>query len=117
MNPIEYYWGWSKNYFRERSTGNFALAKTLVQEALDSCPLPTIRRFFRRAFRYMSVYRLGATGVAAEYAVRKYRSHRSIQLKDLEVAEAERQAKLVKAVKNTLVSPDNVSTLRKLSLT
>lgn len=43
LNPIEYYWGWSKRYFRERSNGNFAKAQKLVQEALHVCPTITIR--------------------------------------------------------------------------
>ncbi|KAJ8462477.1 hypothetical protein ONZ51_g10884 [Trametes cubensis] len=102
LNPIEYYWGWSKNYFRERSNGNFARAKKLVQEALDACPLLTIRRFFRRAFRYVSVYRLGVTGIAAEFAVRKFKSHRHVRMTDLEQAEAERKAKLARETKRSL---------------
>ena len=89
MNPIEYLWGWAKRYFCERSNGNFKTAQKLWQEALNSCPLLTIHRFFRRAARYMSVYKLGATGVVAEYAVKKYRSHRAVQQKELETAEAE----------------------------
>jgi hypothetical protein len=89
MNPIEYFWAWIKCWFRERSNGNWQKAKALVAESLQLCPLPTIRRFFRRADRYASVYRLGATGPIAEFAVRKYRSHRGVQAKDLDVARAE----------------------------
>jgi len=87
LNPIEMYWGWIKRYFRERATGNFATAQRLIVEALDACPLITIRRFFRRVDRYMSVYRHGATGRLAEFAVKKYRSHRGITKEDLAVAE------------------------------
>ncbi|RDX46401.1 hypothetical protein OH76DRAFT_1457190 [Lentinus brumalis] len=94
LNPIEYYWGWAKNYFRERSTGNFAKAKALVMESLNNCPLLTIGQFFRRAFRYASVYRLGVTGVAAEYAVWKFKSHRTVRQKDLDVAESERKSQV-----------------------
>ncbi|KAJ6540915.1 hypothetical protein B0H10DRAFT_2245141 [Mycena sp. CBHHK59/15] len=53
-------------------------AKDLVDEGLCLCPLPTIRRFYRRADRYASVYRLGATGPIAEFAVKKFRSHRGL---------------------------------------
>lgn len=42
LNPIEYFWGWCKNYFRERSTGKFADGKRIIQEALDMCPLISI---------------------------------------------------------------------------
>lgn len=89
MNPIEYLWGWAKQYFRERSNGNFRTAQKLWQDALNSCPLLTICRFFHRVARYMSVYKQGAMGVVAEYVVKKYCLHRAVQQKDLESAEAE----------------------------
>ncbi|TFY52342.1 hypothetical protein EVG20_g10593 [Dentipellis fragilis] len=93
INPIEYYWGWVKRYYRERTNGNFQRAKKLLLESLDACPLITTRRFFRRVERYMSVYSLGATGIAAEYAVKKYKSHRGVSKKDLDGANFEREAK------------------------
>lgn len=96
MNPIEYFWGWVKRYFRERSNGNFQTGKLLLREALAACPLITIRRFFRRAQRYMSVYGLGATGLAAEYAVKKYKSHRGVSQRDLDTANQEWKAKEAK---------------------
>ena len=46
--------------------------------SLESCPLDTIRRFINRAWRFMSAYRQGLTGKAAEWAVKKQRSHRAI---------------------------------------
>ncbi|KAJ7150019.1 hypothetical protein C8R43DRAFT_1088096 [Mycena crocata] len=97
MNPIEYFWAWTriKPWFRERSTGNWQKAKQLVAEAPCACPLATIRRLFRRANRYASVYRLGATGPVAEFAVKKYCSHRGVLKTELDVAMAlwERKAK------------------------
>ncbi|KAF8912422.1 hypothetical protein CPB85DRAFT_1375741 [Mucidula mucida] len=77
LNPIEYYWGWTKYYFQEPSTGNFAHAQSL----------------------YLQMYKLGATGVLAEFAVKKFKSHCSVMAKDLEVAQAEweeKQAKLTR---------------------
>lgn len=93
LNPIELVWGWSKRYFRERSTGSFKDAQRLVPESLDACPLSTIRRFFRRVQRYMDVYRLGAKGILAEYAVKKYRSHRSITAADLSTVTLENEGR------------------------
>jgi len=52
--------------------------KSTVPKALASVNLMTIRRFARRAQRYMSAYRNGLTLRAAEYAVKKYKSHRRI---------------------------------------
>ena len=89
MNPIEYFWGWTKRYFRERSNGNFQKGKALLQESLNACPLVTIWHFFRQVQRYMSVYELGATGISAEYAVRKYKSHCGVSQKDLDAADEE----------------------------
>jgi hypothetical protein len=89
MNPIEYFWAWIKRWFQERSNGTWQKAKNLVAEVLRLCPLPTIRRFFRRADRYASVYRLGATGVVAEFAVKKYHGHRVVRAMELEAATEE----------------------------
>ena len=86
---------WTKRYFHERSNGNFQKGKVLLQEALDACPLVTIRCFFHRVQRYMSVYELGATGMSAEYAVKKYKSHRGVSQKDLDAADEECIAKEV----------------------
>lgn len=72
MNPIEYFWAWVKRWFRERSKGTWQNAKDLLDDGLRLCLLPTIRQFYRRAHRYASVYRLGATGPVAEFAVKKY---------------------------------------------
>ncbi|CAG8827726.1 14992_t:CDS:2, partial [Cetraspora pellucida] len=44
--------------------------------ALNSVPLLTIRQYARKAFRYMDTYRKGLNGKAAEFAVKKYHSHR-----------------------------------------
>ena len=41
-------------------------------------PPEVIQCFFQCADRYASVYSQGATGLLAEYAVKKYRSHRSV---------------------------------------
>ncbi|KAJ7131227.1 hypothetical protein C8R44DRAFT_764087 [Mycena epipterygia] len=35
------------------------------------------------------IYRLGATGPIAEFAVKRYRSHRGVQARDLDIARAE----------------------------
>ncbi|KAJ7495795.1 hypothetical protein B0H11DRAFT_1611405, partial [Mycena galericulata] len=75
LNPI---WGWCKNYFRERSNGKFEHGKRILQEALGMCPLISIRRFFRRAHRYLDIYHRGATGAVAEFAAKLYRGHRGV---------------------------------------
>jgi len=57
LNPIEMYWGWAKYRYRSLGDGSFAIAKTLVPEILDTCETTTIRKFFRKSWRYMDAYR------------------------------------------------------------
>ena len=40
--------------------------------------LKVIRRFINRSWRWMSAYRMGLTGNAAQWAVRKQKGHRSV---------------------------------------
>jgi len=54
----------------------FADAKSAALQCLDGCPVDVIRRFFNRSWRFMDAYCGGLTGKAAEWAVRKQRSHR-----------------------------------------
>jgi hypothetical protein len=62
-------------------------------ESLDACPGEVIRRFIRRSQRYLSVYKLGATGPLADFAVRKYKSHRAISQRELELADEAKKKK------------------------
>ncbi|KIJ40068.1 hypothetical protein M422DRAFT_257136 [Sphaerobolus stellatus SS14] len=78
LNPIERYWGYTKRLFRASCNGSFPHAKKLLPECLDSCTTETIRHFFRKCWRYMSAYRNGLSGKQAEFAVKKYKSHRRI---------------------------------------
>jgi hypothetical protein len=42
---------------RTLADGTFPTGKHLVPELLDACPVNTIWAFFRKAWRYMDVYR------------------------------------------------------------
>jgi len=53
------------------------LEKT-VPLALNSVPLESIRKYARRAWRFMDAYRKELTGVEALYTVKKYKSRRKI---------------------------------------
>ena len=44
-------------------------------QQLDTCPAEVIRRFINRSWRFMSAYRMGLTGKAAEWAVKKQKGH------------------------------------------
>ncbi|EIN05877.1 hypothetical protein PUNSTDRAFT_115780 [Punctularia strigosozonata HHB-11173 SS5] len=78
LNPIEMYWGWAKYRYRKVYKDKFEAAKRHAQECLDACPVDVIRRFFNRSWWFMSAYRKGLTGKAAEWAVRKQKSHRAV---------------------------------------
>jgi hypothetical protein len=54
------------------------VAKKVARECLDACPVDVVRRFFNRSWWFMDAYRAGLTGKAAEWAVRKQKSHRQV---------------------------------------
>ena len=47
----------------------------IVLEALDSISSITIRKFARKSWKYMDIYRKGISGKLVEFAVKKYKSH------------------------------------------
>ena len=78
LNYIERYWGAAKRYARENCNYSWSGLQCTVPAALESVNIITIRKFARKAWRYMDLYRKGITGKLAEYAAKKYKSHRCI---------------------------------------
>jgi len=72
------YWGWAKHRYREVYKDKFEEAKQNACACLDACPVEVIRKFFNRSWRFMDAYQQGLTGKAAEWAVRKQKSHRRV---------------------------------------
>jgi len=78
LNYIENFWGAAKKFSRSNCDYSWTGLQRTVPLALASVSLTSIRRYARKAFHYMDVYRKGLTGKAAEFAVKKYCSHRRV---------------------------------------
>ncbi|CAG8653158.1 9157_t:CDS:1, partial [Paraglomus occultum] len=61
LNYIERYWGAAKRYARENCDYSWSGLQRVVPTALESVDTITIRRFARKAWRYMDLYRNGIT--------------------------------------------------------
>ena len=78
LNYIENFWDVAKKFSQSNCDYSWTGLHKTVPLALASVPLATIRRYARKAFCYMDVYRKDLTGKAAEFAVKKYRSHHQV---------------------------------------
>jgi hypothetical protein len=88
-NWIEPYWGDAKRDARNECDYTFSGLEKKVPEVLDRVPVSKIRRYARKAWRYMDAQKQGLTGRLADYAVRKYRSHRRVPTGTLQALEEE----------------------------
>jgi len=78
-NFIERVWGEAKRWARKDCQFDFTHLKENVVKIIRNIPLDHIRRYYRRAMRYVDAYRRELSGPLAEWAVQKYRRHRAIQ--------------------------------------
>lgn len=77
LQPIELYWAQGKRKVRTSCTYSIGSLRKSIRPALDSVPLSTIRKCFRKMRDYMKAYMEGKTaGVEVESAVKVYKSHR-----------------------------------------
>jgi len=78
LNYIEMYWGAAKRYTRQHCNYTWGGLKQIVPKALDSISIKQIRAYARKSYRYMDAYRKGLNAKQTEYAVKKYKRHRTI---------------------------------------
>eukprot|EP00474_Spongospora_subterranea_P004659 CRZ05117.1 hypothetical protein [Spongospora subterranea] len=82
FNWIEMFWGATKKYTRKHCTYSFKDLEKVIPVALKKTSLATMRRFARKSFRYMDAYREKngrfLTNRQVEYAMKKYRGHRTV---------------------------------------
>lgn len=80
LNPIERVWAQSKKFTRAHCDYTFHGLENTLDQSLDSIPLDTIRRFFRKMRDYLAAYREGLTlGPQMEAALKQYKSHRKVR--------------------------------------
>ncbi|PLW54798.1 hypothetical protein PCANC_03715 [Puccinia coronata f. sp. avenae] len=77
LNPIELYWSYIKQAYRKEShkCANFKESKVLFKRIRQSCPITTIRKYFRRIDQQLSAYRQGYNGPQSAILMKKYTSH------------------------------------------
>ncbi|KAI7954431.1 hypothetical protein MJO28_004831 [Puccinia striiformis f. sp. tritici] len=80
LNPIELFWSYIKQAYRKQShlCKTFPQSKALFEEIRKSCPLISIRKYFRRTDRQLSIYQLGYSGPASPLLMKMYKTHRCI---------------------------------------
>jgi hypothetical protein len=79
LNPIERYWAALKNLLREFPAGTAAKHRIALKKALtDGVKREQFGRYVRKSLRVADAYRLGCSYTLADFAARKYKSHRGM---------------------------------------
>jgi hypothetical protein len=77
-NFIERFWGEGKRIARAECHYTFGSLKGRVPKILSNIPLSHIRAYHRKSWRYIHAYSMKLSGRLAEWAVKRYKSHRKI---------------------------------------
>ncbi|KAF0701900.1 hypothetical protein AaE_016253 [Aphanomyces astaci] len=78
LNPIESFWGAAKRHARSNCDFSWGGLVQCVPHSLDSVPLVSIRKFFRRCSHFIQAYSYGLDYAMSKYAHKQYKSHRRI---------------------------------------
>jgi hypothetical protein len=112
LNFIEMVWGYLKRKLRQQCTFKFDDLKTLVPTILDTgIPTNVVAKASRHCLRFMSGYREKLHGPELDYAMKKYKGHRTIPHTELELIHEEfaekTKLKIEKNIKNYYPSLTN----------
>jgi hypothetical protein len=78
LNPIELCWGQSKAWVRKECDYTFEGLKRYVPMSFENIKIANVRKYYRMIYRYMDLYSAGLCIELAQYANKKYSSHRII---------------------------------------
>lgn len=82
LNPVERVWGQAKVYTRAYTNFTLAHFRSIMDPALDSVSLDTIRKYFQKVLNYERAYTEGKkAGKEVEQAIKVYKSHRRVFFK------------------------------------
>jgi len=70
--------GATKRYTQSYCEYSLPKLRESILQAFDSISVERVRSFARLSFRWMDAYRHGLKGKVAQYVVKKYKKHRSI---------------------------------------
>ncbi|KAI5822101.1 hypothetical protein K523DRAFT_257501 [Schizophyllum commune Tattone D] len=102
LNPIEMCWGYCKRIYRVLPfSKELDQLERNVRACLEEVPLVTIRRFFNRTMRFLDAYSKGLDGEAADWAVKKFRSHRTVSESIMAMWDVEKEQRRLKKSSRT----------------
>jgi len=78
LNFIKRYWRAAKRHLRKNCNYSWKRLQQMVLKSLKSVPLITIRKFSRKCWYYMDLYRKSLSKRLVKYTVKKYKSHQRI---------------------------------------
>jgi hypothetical protein len=78
LNPIERFWAALKRYLRKHCKYSAPGLRNMLPKALLEVPGETFGRYFRKSLRFVHAYQRGCSYALAEFAAKKYKSHRGL---------------------------------------
>jgi hypothetical protein len=83
FNYIENIWSYIKQFLRKHCTYNYSDLKAKLPEVINDLSnekISYVRKMASHAYKFMELYRRGLDGPLLDYAIKKYRGHRSIPI-------------------------------------